>query len=151
MLSLAYASFCGRHRFSAFRSRLGPRITLMRQPILFICLFIAAAAMMSCREQSVSPTKYESTAPRLTIDQANRFAKLPMKCVAQEYPNKLNQTIVGPDELQSPKALHPSFYGCFDWHSSVHGHWVLIKLLNDFPDLENKAEIQARLVESLSK
>jgi len=116
----------------------------------FICLLIAAAAIMSCRE-SEHPTKYESTAPRLTIDQANRFAKLPMKCIAQEYPNKLNQTIVGPDELQNPKTLHPSFYGCFDWHSSVHGHWVLVKLLNDFPDLENKAEIQAKLVQSLSK
>ena len=117
---------------------------------LFICLFIAAAAMLSCRD-SANPPKYESTAPRLTIDQANRFAKLPMKCIAQEYPNKLNQTIVGPDELQSPKALHPSFYGCFDWHSSVHGHWVLVKLLNDFPDLEKKTDVEAKLVESLSK
>ena len=116
----------------------------------FIFLLIAAAAIGSCRETG-QPTKYESTAPRLTVDQANRFAKLPMKCIAQEYPNKLNQTIAGPDELQSPRALHPSFYGCFDWHSSVHGHWVLVKLLNDFPDLENKFEIQAKLVESLSK
>lgn len=115
-----------------------------------ICLFIAAATIVSCRE-SAQPTRYESTAPRLTIDQANRFAHLPMKCVSKEYPNKLGQTIVGPDELQSPQALHPSFYGCFDWHSSVHGHWVLVKLLNDFPELENKIEIQARLVASLSK
>ena len=122
----------------------------MRPLKRFIFLLVAALAMTSCRE-SAKPAKYESSAPRLTIDQANRFAKLPMKCVAKEYPNKLSQTIVGPDELQPPKALHPSFYGCFDWHSSVHGHWVLVKLLNDFPDLENRAEIQAKLVESLSK
>ncbi len=115
-----------------------------------IILFIVASAVVSCRE-SVPPTKYESAAPRLTIDQANRFARLPLKCVSKEYPNKLNQTIVGPDELQTPQDLHPSFFGCFDWHSSVHGHWVLVKLLNDFPDLENKTEIQTKLNQSLSK
>ena len=115
-----------------------------------IFLFIAVAAISSCIGP-VPPTKYESTAPRLTIDQANRLARLPMKCVSKEYPNKLNQTIVAADELQGPQALHPSFYGCFDWHSSVHGHWVLVKLLNDFPDLENRSEIQAKLIESLSK
>ena len=119
-------------------------------PRLIICLFIASATLISCR-QPEQPTKYESTAPRLTIDQANRLSQLPMKCVSKEYPNKLNQTIVAADELQSPQVLHPSFYGCFDWHSSVHGHWVLVKLLNDFPDLANKGEIEAKLVESLSK
>jgi len=114
-------------------------------------LVLALAMITAACANSPGTTKYESTAPRLTIEQANRFAKLPMKCISQEYPNKLSQTIVGPEELESPKALHPSFYGCFDWHSSVHGHWVLVKLLNDFPDVENKAEIQAKLVESLSK
>ena len=117
---------------------------------LFIALSTAAMAIVSCQKPE-PPVKYESTAPRLTIEQANRFAHLPMKCVSKEYPNKLSQTIVGPDELQSPQSLHPSFYGCFDWHSSVHGHWVLVKLLNDFPDLENKSSIQSALVASLSK
>ena len=119
-------------------------------PRLIICLFIASATLLSCRPPE-QPTRYESTAPRLTIDQAARLAQLPMKCVSKEYPNKLNQTIVAADELQSPQVLHPSFYGCFDWHSSVHGHWVLVKLLNDFPDLANKGEIEAKLIESLKK
>ena len=122
----------------------------MHRVARLICLLIAAAAIVSCRE-SAQQTRYESTAPRLTIDQANRLARLPMKCVSKEYPNKLNQTLVAADELQSPQTLHPSFYGCFDWHSSVHGHWVLVKLLNDFPDLETKAAIQSALVASLSK
>ena len=113
-------------------------------------LFIVVALLASCKGTS-SSVKHETTAPRLTIDQANRLAHLPVKCISQEYPNKLSQTLVGPDELQSPRQLHPSFYGCFDWHSSVHGHWVLVKLLNDFPELKNKAEVQARLLESLSK
>lgn len=116
----------------------------------FILLFIAATVLTSC-ELPATQTKTESAAPSLTIEQASRLAHLPLKCISQEFPNKLNQTIVGADELQSPKSLHPSFYGCFDWHSSVHGHWVLAKLLNDFPDISNRAEIQAKLVESLSK
>jgi hypothetical protein len=116
----------------------------------FILVFITLATILSCRPPEQA-TKYESTAPGLTIDQANRLAHLPLKCISQEYPNKLSQTIVSAEELQSPKALHPSFYGCFDWHSSVHGHWVLAKLLNDFPDLPNKAELRTKLVASLSK
>jgi len=77
-------------------------------------------------------------------------AKLPMKCVAKEYPNKLNQTIVGPDELQPPKALHPSFYGCFDWHSTVHGHWMLVHLLKLFPNMPEAPAIRVALGQNLS-
>jgi hypothetical protein len=53
---------------------------------------------------------------------ASHFAQLALKCVRQEYPNKLDHVMNGPQEVQSPRALHPSFYGCYDWHSSVHGH-----------------------------
>ena len=116
----------------------------------FILISIACVSIISCRQPEL-PTKYKSTAPGLTIDHANRLAELPMKCAGKEYPNKLNQTIVGPEELQSPMALHPAFYGCFDWHSSVHGHWVLVKLLNDFPELANRTEIRTKLLESLTR
>ncbi|HKP67956.1 MAG TPA: DUF2891 domain-containing protein [Pyrinomonadaceae bacterium] len=118
----------------------------VKRPIL---LLVAVLTITSC-EPPAGNTTIASKAPGLTVEQASRLAHLPMKCISQEYPNKLSQTIIGPEELQSPKTLHPSFYGCFDWHSSVHGHWVLAKLLNDFPDLPNRAEIQSKLVESLS-
>ena len=59
---------------------------------------------------------------QLTLEQANHLATLPIKCLQQEYPNKLNQLLLNNTELLSPKELHPAFYGCFDWHSSVHGH-----------------------------
>lgn len=59
--------------------------------------------------------------------------------------------LIDSTEIQSPKKLHPSFYGCFDWHSSVHGHWSLVYLLKKFPDLENKAEILSKLQTNLSK
>lgn len=88
---------------------------------------------------------------KLDITQANRLVKLPLKCLQQEYPNKLSQLLLDSTEIQSPKALHPSFYGCFDWHSSVHGHWSVVFLLNRFPDLEAKNELIQKLKINLSK
>ncbi|MBL0311644.1 MAG: DUF2891 domain-containing protein [Holophagaceae bacterium] len=81
---------------------------------------------------------------------ASHFAKLALKCVRQEYPNKLDHVMNGAEEVRSPKALHPAFYGCFDWHSSVHGHWMLVKLLRDFPELPEAKEIRAVLDENLA-
>lgn len=87
----------------------------------------------------------------LTIAQANHLASLPLKCLQQEYPNKLGQLLLDASEIHSPKQLHPAFYGCFDWHSSVHGHWSLVYLLNRFPDLANRNEIILKLQTNLSK
>lgn len=87
----------------------------------------------------------------LTLFQANHLASLPIKCLQQEYPNKLSQLLIDSTEIQSPKTLHPAFYGCFDWHSSVHGHWSLVYLLNNFPDLNSRNEIIKKLQVNLSK
>jgi len=87
----------------------------------------------------------------LNLDQANKLAALPLACINIEYPNKLGQTLGGKQDLKSPKELHPAFYGCFDWHSSVHAQWTLVKLLKQFPKLEKAEEIKAKLEESLSK
>ena len=87
----------------------------------------------------------------LTIDEANHLASLPAKCLQQEYPNKLNQLLLNETELLSPKVLHPAFYGCFDWHSSVHGHWSLVYLLSNFENLKDKELIIEKLQINLSK
>ena len=87
----------------------------------------------------------------LTIDEANHLASLPVKCLQQEYPNKLNQLLLNETELISPKVLHPAFYGCFDWHSSVHGHWSLVYLLSNFKNLKDKELIIEKLQINLSK
>jgi len=87
----------------------------------------------------------------LTIDEANHLASLPVKCLQQEYPNKLNQLLLNETELLSPKVLHPAFYGCFDWHSSVHGHWSLVYLLSNFENLKDKELIIEKLQINLSK
>jgi len=87
----------------------------------------------------------------LTTEMANKLASMPLKCINQEYPNKTAHVInTEKDAVLTPKELHPSFYGCFDWHSSVHGHWMLVRLLRTVPDLENKDKIISILDESFS-
>lgn len=88
---------------------------------------------------------------KLTTEMANQLASMPLKCINQEYPNKTAHVInTEKDAVLTPKELHPSFYGCFDWHSSVHGHWMLVRLLRTVPDLENKDKIISILDESFS-
>lgn len=79
----------------------------------------------------------------LNLETAEKLASLPLHCIEQEYPNKLNQVLTDSTHLQGPKDLHPIFYGCFDWHSSVHGHWLLATAMNKFPDsdLAKKVEV----------
>lgn len=77
----------------------------------------------------------------LTLENAKTIAAVPIACIWKEYPNKLNQVLGDSTHLQSPSELHPIFYGCFDWHSSVHGHWMLARLMNKFPDTELEKEI----------
>ncbi|MGA9212984.1 DUF2891 domain-containing protein [Kaistella sp.] len=84
--------------------------------------------------------------PKFTDDIAMQLAQKPLKCINQEYPNKTAHIINNEKEATlTPAELHPSFYGCFDWHSSVHGHWMLVRLLKSKPNLTNKKEILAIL------
>ena len=76
---------------------------------------------------------------------AGRFGALALKCVGREYPNKLDHVMNSAEEEKGPRALHPAFYGCFDWHSSVHGHWMLVRLLKEHPALPGAAEVRAAL------
>ncbi|BAO77644.1 DUF2891 domain-containing protein [Winogradskyella sp. PG-2] len=89
--------------------------------------------------------------PILNLEEADRLTQLPLHCMNTEYPNKLNQTIGGDSDLKTPKELHPTFYGCFDWHSAVHGHWSLVSLLKNFPKLDNRAIIEQKLLQNISK
>jgi len=92
----------------------------------------------------------ESSTTTLSLEQAHRLAQLPLKCIYNEYPNKLGQTLGSDEDLKEPHLLHPAFYGCFDWHSSVHGHWSLVKLLKMFPDLKDAERIKEILVRNIS-
>src|SRR6476659_397368 len=70
----------------------------------------------------------------LDVKSAERFANLALACVHKEYPNKLSHSLNGDSDVAPPRKLTPAFYGCYDWHSSVHGHWLLARLARSFPD-----------------
>jgi Protein of unknown function (DUF2891) len=87
----------------------------------------------------------------LTPAGASFLAKLPLHCINTEYPNKTGHTLEAENDARlSPKELHPSFYGCLDWHSSVHGHWMLVRLLKTFKNLPEEAQIRHILNDSFA-
>src|SRR6266436_9429255 len=85
----------------------------------------------------------------LTQTEASHFATLAMKCIQKEYPNKLDHVNNDAADVRSPRAIHGAFYGCFDWHSSVHGHWMLVHLLRLFPSMPEAGKIRAALNNNL--
>jgi hypothetical protein len=91
-----------------------------------------------------------SQAAELTRERAAAFARLALTAVQREYPNKPEHVLGGPADVKSPKGLHPAFYGSYDWHSSVHGHWLLVRLLKTFPDLPEVKDVRAVLGRHLS-
>jgi Protein of unknown function (DUF2891) len=88
--------------------------------------------------------------PGLDAATAGRFARLALACVHQEYPNKIAHVMQSDADAKPPRELTPAFYGCYDWHSSVHGHWLLARLVRTFPDAPFAAEARGALAESLT-
>ena len=92
----------------------------------------------------------DSTAFTLTPQGAAHLASLPLKCLQQEYPNKTSHTsLKDSDHVMTPKQLHPAFYGCFDWHSCVHGHWMLVRLLKEYKNLGGEDRIRRAINENI--
>ena len=80
------------------------------------------------------PAAAQQVTDKLDAVTAVRFATLALACVHKEYPNKIAHVLNSPDDVKSPRALTPAFYGCYDWHSAVHGHWLLARLVREFPN-----------------
>ncbi|HMB60792.1 MAG TPA: DUF2891 family protein, partial [Xanthomonadales bacterium] len=74
-----------------------------------------------------------------------RFKTLALTCLHQEYPNKISHVLASDADVGPPRELTPVFYGCFDWHSAVHGHWLLVRLLRLYPDDADSAAVEAAL------
>jgi len=87
----------------------------------------------------------------LTLAEANRLAQLPLECIQNPLPYKSGIVIAKEEDLAMPQVHHPAFYGCFDWHSAVHGHWSLVYLLKRFPELSDSDKIRKMLDENLTK
>jgi hypothetical protein len=124
----------------------------IKKIIALLCVIL----FLSCKGENNNAATIKAateliTPPQLTIEEANRLALLPLTCMDIEYPNKLNQSLQDSTAYGTPKELHPAFYGCYDWHSAVHGHWSLVRLLKQFPKLNNASEIREKLSRSITK
>jgi len=99
---------------------------------------------------ATQPAHAGESRPELTRERASAFARLALKGINKEYPNKPEHVLSAAADLKGPRALHPAFYGCYDWHSSVHGHWMLVRLLRLVPDLPEGTEIRVVLKSHLT-
>lgn len=97
-----------------------------------------------------APATQEGSAMNLDPAAAARFARLAQGCVHKEYPNKLAHVLTSDADAKPPRELTPAFHGCFDWHSCVHGHWLLARLGKLFPGEPLAAEARAALERSLT-
>jgi hypothetical protein len=117
-----------------------------------LTLFFLAVLILAGRGDPVTDGQ-ETVSTRskdFTPDQAAPFVLLALDCAVQEYPNKIGHTMRSDADQGTPRSLHPSFFGCFDWHSSVHGHWLLTRFARLYPDHELAAETRAVLDENLA-
>ncbi len=112
-------------------------------------MLLGVLAMLSYACLAQITPKASTQELRLTRAVAEQLAAYPLKCVVQEYPNKPSNILEKPEDALGPQQMHPAFYGCFDWHSSVHGHWMLVRLLKKFPDLSNAGMIRQVLKQNL--
>ena len=92
-----------------------------------------------------------ATPPALDVAAAGRLAALALQCVGREYPNKLAHVLASDADALPPRALTPAFFGCYDWHSAVHGHWLLSRLARTFPQAPWAAEARSALGRNLTR
>ena len=103
------------------------------------------------RAFAAEPAPIPSTkAPSFDARAAERFANLALACVAKEYPNKIAHVMQSDADMKPPRELYPAFFGCYDWHSAVHGHWLLARLVRTFPTAPLAAPARAALAASLT-
>src|SRR6202011_2597397 len=112
---------------------------------------LSAAAIAANPAPPASTTASPATtAGPLDEASAARFAHLALTCLHKEYPNKIAHVMVSEADTLPPHLLTPAFYGCFDWHSDVHGHWLLVRLLRLFPNAPFAKDVRTSLAASLT-
>lgn len=121
-----------------------------------VALFAVAWSMASSADQTIMAAGAAKAVPpvlaipALDAAAADHFARMALACVHREYPNKIAHVLNGDSDAKVPHALTPTFYGCLDWHSAVHGHWLLARLVHEFPNEPFAAEARAALNQSLT-
>lgn len=116
---------------------------------LLHCAFtLSQSAAQSAAETKTLPEV--ASMVRLDLSTAEQWGQLVLRGVNTEFPNKLALVYSGPEQIKTPREHFPAFFGCFDWHSSVHGHWVLVRLLKQYPNIESAPRIRQVLAEHLT-
>src|SRR5213079_1693244 len=118
--------------------------------VLYIWLIISGIAFAADFEAK-GPLAAATEEASFDAKAAERFAKLALACVHKEYPNKIAHVLNSDADVAPPRKLTPAFCGCYDWHSSVHGHWLLVRLLRTFPEASFAPAARKALGESLSE
>ena len=111
---------------------------------------IIATIVLSPLLLSNTSSGAENARPDFDVAAAERFARLALECVHKEYPNKISHVMNGDADVAPPRKLTPAFYGCYDWHSSVHGHWLLVRLARKFPDASFVKQAREALRKSIT-
>lgn len=113
---------------------------------LCLNIFIVVAMLFAgCKSGDKTNEKISVEEIKLDENLSKIIFSMPTHCIEVEYPNKLGQVLGSDADLKSPKSLRPVFYGCFDWHSSVHGYWSIVKLMKQFPSLDADGKVRAAL------
>lgn len=120
---------------------------------LFNFILISIVLFFTTYSTNAANTEVNRNNFKFKLDKtlASKFANMALNCIEKEYPNKPSHVLNGASDILSPREQHPAFFGCFDWHSSVHGHWMLVKLLKDFPELKESKRIRLALNRNLTK
>jgi len=113
------------------------------------CLLALTAAATGAAGATTLPSVSPSSAA-LDPAAAERFARLALACVRKEYPNKISHVLNSDADVAPPRRLTPAFYGCYDWHSAVHGHWLLARLLRVLPEAPFAKQARDALEQSLT-
>jgi len=125
----------------------------MKYRLLFyacVCILFISCNARTENEATFMPPEKNTKEIALDIKEANRLCDLPLACIQNPLPYKSGVVISKESDLAMPVDHHPAFYGCFDWHSAVHGHWSLVYLLKTFPDLAKKEDAIRMLDENLT-
>lgn len=125
------------------------------RPTVFACLLGVLWAFVQAHHVDAATFQVTGTASQdvdwnMDEEQVGKFAKLALDGIGREYPNKPSNVMADADGVRSPREMHPSFYGSFDWHSSVHGHWLLVRVLKLFPGHPMEDEIRSALAVHLA-
>ena len=115
-------------------------------------LFLFVSCFVCCNTLGAQQIKSpEGFMLKLSEEQAIKFARLALKNIHREYPSKPGNVLESPKDVLSPKQLYPAFHGCYDWHSSVHGHWMLVRILKEYPQLKEAGDIRKALAKNITK